>query len=359
MSRYRRRKKKPLWKTLPLWAAGLSLVGWGLYQAAAFREKLAADYARSQALAMEDSITTRPSLAVEGVTVVRRVGSVLPRTTTEARAARDPTKNDTDATIEILDPLTDPDPPRLTPRLLPGIPAPLFEATLTPADLAARAAAAFDANRIPDARAALNAALARTTDDAEAQGLREALTGLNLPVFFGGDVLPEDPLACYIDIEPGDSFLRLGREFGTPAAYLEMINPSLNPRNLKPLTGIKIVPGPFRAQILKQAARMDLYLGDLFIRSYPLALPEGNFLPAGTYRLSQGTKLQVANRFWIGFEGAETATASVEAGWIYGTWGPRGTGTRNRATGLIMADADLAQLYNVLVESRSNLLVLP
>jgi hypothetical protein len=361
MFRYRRRKKRPFWKSFLLWSAGLSLVGWGLYQAAQFRQRLVADFQQAQARAAEEGLIARPSVAVGGVSIAPRDAWGSARDGAPARqgaAGADPVGDG--ATLEIVDAAKDTEIVRRAPRILPHFaPLPIFEATLTPADLIARGMNDIECGRIAEGRSALNAALYRTTDESDAQCLRDMLADLNMGVFLGSEVLPEDPLACYIDIEPGDSYLRLAREFGIPTSHLELINPSLNPRNLKPLTGVKIVKGPFRIQVVKHASRLDLYLGDLYIRSYHVSLPEGNYLPRGDYRIAQGGKLQVANRAWIGFEGTEEANETVESGWIFGSWGPRGTSARNRATGIMLADADLLQLYNVLVESRSHLHVEP
>lgn len=366
MSRYRRRRKHSPWKTLPLWAISLALVGWGLYQAADFRQKLIADFEKNRELAVVEEGIARPSVAVDGVSIARRDPVAGRRgNPADARLARPtntPPPVDDGATLEILDPQresTD-DAPRRTPRTLPHFaPLPAYDLALPADALVALGHAALDSGRIPEGRAALNAALARTADPTQAQSLRDLLAALNGPIFLGTDILPDDPFACYIDIEPGDSFLRLGRDFALPPPYLEALNPTLNPRNLKPLSGVKVVHGPFRGRILKAAARLDLYLQDLYIRSYRISLPEGNFLPPGHYRLTPGNKIQVGQRCWIGFEGLDETTLAVDAGWIYGSWGPRGNTPKNRTTGLCMADADLFQLYNVLVESRSHLLVEP
>jgi hypothetical protein len=365
MSRYRRRRKHSPWKTIPLWAISLSLVAWGLYQAADFRQKLIADFQKNRELAAIDEQIVRPSVAVDGVSIARRVPLPARRGySTDPRLDRpmDTQLPENGATLEILDPQkesTD-DAPRRAPRTFPPIdPLPAYDPALAPDALVALGHAALGAGRIPEGRAALNAALARTQDPALAQSLRDLLASLNAPIFLGTDILPDDPLACYIDIEPGDSFLRLGRDFAVTPAYLEALNPALNSRHLKPLSGVKVVQGPFRGRILKAAARFDLYLLDLYIRSYQISLPEGNFLPSGHYRLTPGNKIQVGPRLWIGFEGLDDATRAVDVGWIYGSWGPRGNTPKNRASGLCLADDDLQQLYNVLVESRSHLLVEP
>jgi hypothetical protein len=122
---------------------------------------------------------------------------------------------------------------------------------------------------------------------------------------------------------------------------------------------VKVVAGPFSVRVVKHSGRMDLLVRDMYVKSFAIALPEGNYLPRGEYRVNVGTKLQVGSRAWIGFEGSEQATGEVESGWIYGAGGPRGASARDRATGIQMSDPDLLQLYNLLVESRSHVCVEP
>jgi hypothetical protein len=182
---------------------------------------------------------------------------------------------------------------------------------------------------------------------------------MNASVFLGSAIVPEDPAARYMEIRPGDSFLKLGRQYAVPAAYLEAINPSLNARNLKPLTGVKIVRGPFSLRLVKHAERLDLYARDLYVRSFGTTFPEGNVLPRGDYRIAAGTKIQVGARAWIGFEPADSATEDAASGWIYGSSGPRGSTARDHQSGIQVADRELLQIYNVVVEGRSHLYVEP
>jgi hypothetical protein len=235
--------------------------------------------------------------------------------------------------------------------------SPVFDASLTAEELVARGNASLDAGELVAARYALNAALGRTTSADEATVLRDRLAQLNAPVFLGSDVLPDDPAARFIDIMPGDSFLRLGNRFGLTAAYLQAINPSLNARNLKPLTGVKVVSGPFNMHLAKQAGRLDVYVRDLYLGSVTVTYPEGNDLPRGEYRIAAATKFQTGGSHWIGYESAEPATERIAIGWMFGSAGPRGNNPRDRVSGIRLNDSDLTLLYNVLVESRSRLTV--
>ena len=82
-------------------------------------------------------------------------------------------------------------------------------------------------------------------------------------------------------------------------------------------------------------------------------IEQGDYLPRGTYRMRAAEKIQLGNKVWIGFEGAAPETQDISIGWIYGSAGPRLGRNRGLPAGIKVADPDLRQLYNVLVESRS------
>ncbi len=342
---------------LPLWGAAAVIVIWGLWQALEFRRGLLAEVHQNEfrdhrsevvepdpaldPLPPADDAATGSGDAVRQVFVVRSTRTDIP-----ALMETDvppPPEMHNERWEEHKAAATEP---------APGV-------AFTSEELVTRGFALLNAGRVVEGRDALNAALAQTHDEARAAQLRQVLTEINTGVFLGSALLPEDSAARYVEIQSGDSFLKLARTFEVSAAYLEQINPSLNPRNLKPLTGVKIVRGPFALRLFKHASRLDLYVRELFVRSFAVELPEGNYLPKGEYRIASETKLQVGSRTWLGFEGAEPATVEVAIGWIYGSAGPRGTSARDRSSGIHVADADLLQLYNVLIESRSHLRVEP
>ena len=176
----------------------------------------------------------------------------------------------------------------------------------------------------------------------------------------GSDILPDGPQCPADRNQDGDSFLKPGRTYGVPAAFIQSINPSIPPDKLKPLTGVKIVQGPFHAKVIKHERRLDLYARDIFVRSFAVELPEGNDLPRGQYGIAPGTKLDLGGtKMWLGFEGYETVTQDVTAGWIFGSAGPRGSSPKDRSSGILLSDSDLVALYNVLSEGRSRLRVEP
>ncbi|MDP7071232.1 MAG: hypothetical protein QF561_07800, partial [Phycisphaerales bacterium] len=58
---------------------------------------------------------------------------------------------------------------------------------------------------------------------------------------------------------------------------------------------IKVVQGPFHAEVDKKAHRIDIWLGEgedaVFIRSLPVGLGEFDSTPGGTFRVRRGGKM--------------------------------------------------------------------
>jgi hypothetical protein len=343
---FRRRRKKSFARKLFTWSFLLLLGGWSWWQLRQIQQTITRNTqpaAETAAPDANDQITAATQNAPDNLWAAP--AQVIPTSALELSSG-DPFF----ATIS--------EPPDL-------LPSPKFDPELTSDDLFDQGTQLLDAGDIANGRFALNAALARSEDEPLCAQLREILTALDVPVFLGSAVIADDPAARFIDVQQGDSFLLLGAAYDVPAALLEALNPDVHPRNLKPQAGVKIVQGPFHIRIVKHAGRMDLYARDIFVRSYAVDFPEGNELPRGSYRIAPGSKVQLAAtsrseaRSWIGFEGLDSGTQRISTGWIFGTPGPRGTSAKDHIAGVHMADSDLRELYNVLVEGKSHLRVEP
>ena len=120
---------------------------------------------------------------------------------------------------------------------------------------------------------------------------------------------------------------------------------------------VKVVEGPFHMRYVKQAGRLDVMARDMYVCSLGGEVEVGNGLPTGTYRVKKGGKTMQGEKRWIAIEGVEGEARGLRQGWVYGTGGARG-GSRENAL-LMMQDAELAKLYNVVVEEGSMLVVEP
>ena len=335
----RKDKSNSLLATMATWTVVTILLGWGVYQMAAFRQTLLADARKnSDAPAGE---TSRPSEeALVEIEPVQREDAMPDDP--ELRAAVGLARESAAATAEAAPPTAE-----QLQRIL---------------ELLKDGEQALSTGQIIEGRTALNSALEMLpASDPRGASVRQTLAALNTGIFLGGEVIAEDPLAHYVEIAGGDNYLKIGRSNAVPAALIAALNPSLNPKNLKPGTGVKVVTGPFHLRLAKSDHRLDLYTREMYVCSYHTITEEGNYLPRGVYRVKSEEKIQVGTKQWIGFEGAESGTGSIAIAWIYGSTGPRNSGGKraDSGSGIKLKDADLAQLYNTLVEGRSLIRVDP
>jgi hypothetical protein len=340
----RRRRKSSAARSAVLWTICLALIGWGLYQAVVFWRAL-------------------PGTSPDDASGVSAGAAGTPA---DGLPNGDPASPDTPPVNP--PPFLDPDTASEPADPLPASEAadyPAFDAAFSARELSDQGLRSLEAGEVVAARFALNAALARTSDDDDSRAaeLRTLLSGLNTPVFLGSAVLPSDPAARLIDIQEDDTFSRIAHAWGLTVGLLQNLNPSLAARDLKPHAGVKIVQGPFHARIVKHDHRLDLSARDLYVTSFHVDFPEGNDLPRGRYVVSAATKLQLGappgQRMWIGFHGVDEATEQVASGWFFGSAGPRGHTTRDLATGMQLADSDMLTLYLTLTEEHSHIRVEP
>ena len=348
------RKKRPIWVAVPMWGAIIVIIGWGLWQFGQFRQTLLAQAAAAREQSAPTNADPDPTASLASAPPATEPAIQLAETdpwngATIGNAAGGAGNTAVGGSAASAAP-----------------PAPTIELDTDEEanTLIARGTALLDDSHVVEGRTALNSALALLDDAPDADPrpvrLRQQLTDLNEGIFLGSAILPEDSAARFIDVRFGDSFLKIGKKYALSADFLEQINPALNPRNLKPTSGVKIVEGPFHLCLVKHSGRLDLYARDWYVRSYTVQLELGNYLPTGTYRIRSAGKIHVGPNLWIAFDGAEPATRDISLGWIYGTAGPRaGSPADDRSTGLKLADADLHQVYNIVVETRSLLHVEP
>jgi hypothetical protein len=225
---------------------------------------------------------------------------------------------------------------------------------------------ALNAGNILSGRDQLNQSLPGIPDEAQDGAVRDRLAGINAPIFLGRDVLDGDPYVQMIQVAAGDTFLKLSHRYKVPAEYLEGINPQLTPRNLKPGAGIKVAFGPFHARVVKHASRLDLYARDMYVQSFAVSFDDGNFLPPGLYHVASGGRIalagaagpSIAGRRWVMCEGISDGDGEAVAACIYGSAGPRATGSTT-LSGVRCSDDLMLRLYNTLVERDSLLRVDP
>lgn len=230
------------------------------------------------------------------------------------------------------------------------------------------------------ARHELNALLARSTSLDEQRRLREYLSKIANEMIFSPARTPNDPLVDEYVIQPGDVLIRISKKVGLPYELLMSMNGITDAGRIRPDQRLKIVRGPFHARISKSDFRMDLYCGDLYVRSYRVGLgkldstPEGGwkvkekltnptFFPPPSYEdkriIDANDPRNPLGEHWIALEGTDAATKDQQGFGIHGTIEPDSIGKAASHGCVRMHNEDVAFVYSLLTPGQSTVTILP
>lgn len=258
-------------------------------------------------------------------------------------------------------------------------PAPAAPSSADAAALA-RARQLHASGKAIDARHQLNALLSRQLSEEIAADARKMLGRIADETLFSQRQLPDDPLVDTYTVGTGDVLINIGKKYDVPAEVLIRINGISDPRRIRANQQLKVLRGPFHARIYKSGFRLDVYLGDLFVRSYPVGLGVNDGTPEGVWRVkerlqnptyyppaSSPIKRIVAaddpenplGEHWIGLEGIEGGAVGHEGYGIHGTIEPDSIGRAASLGCIRMRNEDVAELYSLLLPGHSKVTVLP
>ena len=259
-------------------------------------------------------------------------------------------------------------------------PQPVSEPNPEVDELTAEATALFRAKsgRIIDARDRLNEAMSMSMNQKQRAFIKKKLSELADKWLFSRTVFEQDELCGSYKVKPGDMLKTIGRQFKVPYEVLMKINNITRPEALRAGETIKIINGPFHVRIDRSAFTMDLYLQNIFVRSFSVVLgrpgletPTGCWVvkPYGkairptwtdpttgkTYE-AQDSDYPLGSR-WIGLEGV-TGPAKDRTGFaIHGTKNPKELGTASSRGCIRLYDEDVKLVYDLLTPGLSQVVI--
>jgi LysM repeat protein len=238
----------------------------------------------------------------------------------------------------------------------------------------------YESGKLLEARGQLNALLARGLDEADSAEARRLLTRIADDTLFGQRSVTDDPLVDSYTVQAGDVLINIGKNCAVPHEVLMFINGISDPGKIRAGQQLKVLRGPFHARIYKSKFRLDIYLQDVYVRSYPVGLGTQNGTPEGVWRvknrLENPTYYPPASaeikrivppddptnplgERWIGLEGIEGAAAGQVGYGIHGTIEPQSIGKSVSLGCIRMQNEDVAFLYNLMLPGRSTVTILP
>lgn len=228
-----------------------------------------------------------------------------------------------------------------------------------------------------EARRLLSAALTNGLSPSDEAYVYGELVRIADALLFSRVTNAQDPLVDVHEVAPGDSLYAIARQYKITEGLLASINAMDDPNRLRVGQRLKVLRGPFRAEISKTHHRMNVFLGDVLVRSYRVGLGTNGGTPTGAWivnnkltnpdwtdpithqhYLADDPDNPIGER-WIGLEGlAGEAVGKVGFG-IHGTIDPESIG-ENMSMGCIRLLAeDVAEVYDLLVDRGSRVVIHP
>lgn len=249
----------------------------------------------------------------------------------------------------------------------------------TPSPTVEAALALARQGRPAQARQELSRLLRAETSEATAAELRTHLTALSQQTLFAAQKSADDPLLEHYTVQDGDLLLRIGRKFSVPYEVIERIN-NVQASRIRAGQRLYVPRGPFHAVIDRSAFRMDVYLQDDYVRSFPVGLGADRGTPLGTWRVKErllkptyyppasATDKRILGPsdpenplggFWIGLEGVDGETVGAMGYGIHGTIEPQSVGKAASLGCVRMLPDDIHFVYDILTPGASTVTVLP
>ncbi len=142
------------------------------------------------------------------------------------------------------------------------------------------------------ARNKLNETLSMPLSPRQRQAVKDQMAELSKEWLFGPAAFAGDTLCDTYTVQPGDLLQVIGRRNKVPYELLMQINNIPRPQSLQAGKAIKIIKGPFHAKVYRSTFTMDVYLQDVYVRSFKVGLGrEGYDTPTGVWRVQEGGKL--------------------------------------------------------------------
>ena len=240
---------------------------------------------------------------------------------------------------------------------------------------------AFDSGDYINARNQLSQALKGLENPFRLQAKMQLATIAN-KLTFVRQIFPGDTTAESYHVKQGETPASVVKDFAITAELFMKINNIPDARSMMAGKNYKVIKGPFSVVIHKKTFELDVFLGDHFIKRYPIGLGRNNSTPVGEFLA--GTKLEEPE--WIGDDKETGRRIRVPYGdprnplgdhWIslrelpepegggkqtdygiHGTNEPQTIGGQASRGCIRMLNKDMAELFDLLVSGKSRITLL-
>jgi len=232
--------------------------------------------------------------------------------------------------------------------------------------------------KIITARNTLNDVLNMSLDPSVRETVKKRLTDLAQNWLFSRTIQLGDDLCSSYKVQPGELFSQIAIQHKVPYQFLMKINNIPDEKSLRADQVIKVVNGPFHAIVYSSSFTMDLYLQNVYIKTYKVGLGKpGHETPVGLWRAKIGGKMvkptwtdpETGKTYhaddpdyplgsgWIALDGIDNRTRGIEGIAIHGTNDETTIGTKSSRGCIRLYNGELVELYDIFEPGYSELRV--
>jgi LysM repeat protein len=237
------------------------------------------------------------------------------------------------------------------------------------AAMIADAQSCINAGKVIAARNTLNDVLNMSLDPSTREVVKTQMTQLADQWLFTRVIQLGDELCSSYRVQPGDKLTFIASSHKIPYQLLMKINNITNERSLRSGQTLKVINGPFHAVAYKSAFTMDLYLQNVYVKSYKVGIgKDGHETPVGLWRVKVGGKMikptwtdpETGHTFfasdpnyplgsgWIALDGIDNRTRGINGIAIHGTKDENTIGTKSSLGCLRLYNGQLTEVYDIL-----------
>lgn len=232
--------------------------------------------------------------------------------------------------------------------------------------------------KIITARNTLNDILNMSLDPSVREMVKKQLTGLAEQWLFSRTIQLGDDLCSSYKVQPGDLFSQIAAQYKVPYQFLMKINNISSEKSLRADQVIKVVHGPFHAIVYSSSFTMDLYLQNVYVKTYKIGIGKpGHETPVGLWRAKVGGKMvkptwtdpETGKTYhaddpdyplgsgWIALDGIDSRTRGIEGIAIHGTNDETTIGTKSSRGCIRLYNGELIEVYDLFEPGQSELRV--
>lgn len=227
------------------------------------------------------------------------------------------------------------------------------------------------------ARAAMSRALALGVSTSDQDFVRRELDRISDAMLFSRAVSAEDPLTVSYTVKSGESLYVIAAKHKISQELVMTLNGIRDRDAIYAGSKLKLIQGPFSAKVYKSAHRMDIFLDDVFVRSFSVGLGTDGGTPAGEWIIK--SKITdpdwsdpVTGRYysaadpenpigerWVSLECISGDCMGRIGFGIHGTIDPKSIGADLSMGCVRLAPDDVAFVFDLFVQRHSKITVLP